>query len=359
MTGGPLREAIAAWHRACSRRHVIQGGDVHPVSWLAPAMLHAGPGHELVIILKTRGCAHHYSEDGGCTMCGYNNESTGRELDEAAILQQFDGAMDKHREGLTGNTPVVLKIFNSGSFFDDGEIPAGARVGIANRIAGHPAITELAIESRPEFITRERVAAFKEALPRTIAAETGIGLESWDDAIRMDLLHKGFDRDAFLLARDVLGASGMGTKVYIFVKPPFLSEAGALEDAWRTCREAIGLGVSTVSINPATIHAGTLLERLWNDHLYRPPWLYTIRVLLDRMFGLGARSPGTQVLCDPVAGGKPRGPRNCQDKLCNARSLAIIKQAVDTGRTFPSLDPRNDPGAECSCMLDWLDEMDW
>src|SRR3989339_412188 len=70
-----------------------------------------------VIILRTSGCSHFHS--GGCSMCGYNIESD-RSISEADIVKQFGDAMT--RLGEVG----MVKVYTSGSFLDEREMPAGA-----------------------------------------------------------------------------------------------------------------------------------------------------------------------------------------------------------------------------------------
>ena len=67
-----------------------------------------------VIILRTRGCS--WSIKSGCSMCGYFNDSLWKKLNQKDIIFQFEKAMDKY------NGEKVVKIFNSGSFFDNQEI---------------------------------------------------------------------------------------------------------------------------------------------------------------------------------------------------------------------------------------------
>jgi radical SAM enzyme (TIGR01210 family) len=327
-------------------------------SWFSPAMLHGKHGHELVAILLTRGCQHYYSDAMGCTMCGYNNDSAGEPVMPEAIIAQFEAALSKHDRDVQAATDVVVKIFNSGSFFDEQEIPAATQEALLKRVAAMPNVTEVAVESRPEYIDAAAAKRFKACLRHDQLGEVGIGLETWDDVVRSDYINKGFTRDQFLEAHDVLHTAGIGTKVYLLLKPPFLDEHAALDDAVSSVEHVLALGVSTISINPVAIHAHTITEQLWERGLYRPPWLRTVRVLLQRAFSSPVRDERTLIICDPVAGGKLRGTHDCKDPDCNQRSLDAIKAAVSAQAAVPGLDPLQGASSdECSCVLQWLDEL--
>jgi len=358
--------ALACRHDADNDRDRVRSGDasgkVH--SWFAPALLHGTRGlfekshgtrgHELVIILATRGCQHYFSDELGCTMCGYNNDSTGELQTAESIEAQLEIALQAHETEIANSDAVVAKIFNSGSFFDEDEIPATAQEMILQQFARFPQVKEIAVESRPEFITAEAARRLKGNARQDQRCEVGIGLESWNDEIRLDLINKGFTLEDFLHAHDILKENGIGTKSYVLLKPLFLDEFEAFEDARATIAQLQELGVSTISINPVAIHAHTLVEEFWQRRLYRPPWLWTIALLLHETFTMPSRNKDILVICDPVAGGKPRGAHNCKDAACNQLALDLIKKAVAMQDSFDELDPL---ASTCACLLEWIDHM--
>jgi archaeosine synthase beta-subunit len=327
-------------------------------SWFAPAMLHGMHGHELVIILATRGCQHYFSDELGCTMCGYNNDSTGGLETPESIEAQLESALQKHENDMASTSDVVAKIFNSGSFFDEDEIPVISQEAIIKRLAGFSQVKEIAVESRPEFITSEATRCLKSNARENQHIEVGIGLESWNDDVRLDLINKGFTREQFLQAHELLKENGIGTKAYVLLKPLFLDEVQAYEDARETISQLQGLGVSTISINPVAIHAHTLVEEFWERNSYRPPWLWTVALLVHETFTMPSRNKDVLVLCDPVAGGKPRGPHNCKDATCNQRVLDVIKNAIYIQDTIEELNPlASNDTMGCNCFLEWIDQM--
>lgn len=329
-------------------------------SWFSPARLHGCKGHELVIILSTRGCDHFLSENHGCSMCGYNKDSIGKEVPARSILNQFTNAFEKHESDLRNNENIVLKIFNSGSFLDKGEIPAPVQAKILEKAKNVPTIKEVAVESRPEFINGNILEPFQSRLREDQFKEIGIGLETWNDIIRLEYINKGFTLETFLTANAVLKEHGVGTKVYLFLKPIFLTELEAFKDVSSSLRKLVALdNVSTISINPAAIHKGTLMERLFLRRIYRPPWLWTARLLVDEALKLARGNGKPLILCDPVAGGKHRGAHNCRDKRCNYHSLDLIKESTTEQEPAQGLNPLAIGfSPSCNCYMEWLDEME-
>ena len=69
------------------------------------------------------------------------------------------------------------------------------------------------------------------------------------------------------------------------------------------------LMVDNISINPCYIGKKTLMEQMFFQGTYRPPWLWSVyfaTLAVKKLVGDKVR-----VISDPVAAGSERGPRNC------------------------------------------------
>lgn len=244
-----------------------------------------------VVILRTTGCSHFHT--GGCSMCGYNVESD-RAMSGDDIIKQFADA--EERLGDIG----MVKIYTSGSFLDDHEMPAPAADHILRRCADRG--MRLLIESRPEYITSE-------SLDRVLSVhqdiELAIGLESANDDVLSRSINKGFTVADYDRAATLMKRKGVDLRTYVLLKPPFLTEREAVEDAVATAEHAAPFSHS-ISVNAVNVQRGTLVEKLWKDWSYRPPWLWSVVEVAERCAGLGPR-----LLCDPVGGGTQRGAHNC------------------------------------------------
>ena len=274
----------------------------------------------LTMILRTRGCRWRK-----CNICGYPSEGAPATAED--LIVQFQAAT----RGLSSEDRVV-KIYTSGSFLDPEEVPESVRVRIIDALAA-AGVEKLVFESRPEYITRELV----EASAAKIRTEVAIGLETSSDLVRDQSIRKGFTFADYRRASDAVHRGGGSVKTYLLLKPPFLSEASAISDALRSARDAISHS-DVLSLNLTNIQRGTPLERMWLIGDYRTPWLWSAVEVLKGISSV-------PIICDPVAAGTRRGPRNC-GRCDEAVAKAIREHALtqDTG-AFEDLD--------CSCKAAW------
>jgi radical SAM enzyme (TIGR01210 family) len=256
-------------------------------------------------------------------MCGYNIDSRDGVTSED-IVRQFDHAL---RElGDVG----MLKLYTSGSFLDESEVPMGARDLILGNCAERG--IRLLLESRPEFVTNERMA---DMLRRHEDIEVALGLESANDLILAHSINKGFLRKDYDSAASVLNGNGIPVRTYVLLKPPFLTEAEAIADSISTIEHASKVS-ETVSLNPVNVQKGTLVERLWKNWSYRPPWLWSVLEVLKAASGKPKR-----LVCEPTGGGKERGAHNCG--RCDDTILSSIKAFSE------SQDSSRLGWTDCSC----------
>jgi len=245
----------------------------------------------LTVILRTAGCKWRR-----CMMCGYWQESA--DVSQAEILAQLE---DSLRD--CPDEEFILKIFTSGSFLDEEEISSDTRRAIAEKVKGRDAIKKLIIETRPEFVTAEKI----ESLNGIENLEFAIGLETADDFIRSEYIKKGFSFGDYRTAADTVIGCGALLKTYLLLKPPFVSEKKAIEDAIKSA-ELVSDYSTTISLNLCNIQKYTQLEKLWSDGYYRPPLLWSA---VDAIREIKRRNWNFLVISDPVGAGHKRGPHNC------------------------------------------------
>ncbi|NOZ82285.1 MAG: archaeosine biosynthesis radical SAM protein RaSEA [Euryarchaeota archaeon] len=284
------------------------------------------------VVLPAGECA--WAARAGCHMCGYSEME--RRSSPSSIIKTLSRALEELSE------VEYLKIFNSGSFFDERQIPAGTRAEIYRMLRSR-SFRRVQVESRPEFLTEE---VLEEAVAEIDAElEVGIGLESASDYVREVFVNKGFSLSEFEDAVRRCREAGVRVKAYLLVKPPFMSEAEAVEDAVESGVTAARLGAERLSYNPVCIHRGTLVERLFLRGEYSPPWLWSVVEVLRRVKGR-VRIP---VVCHPSGAGTRRGASNC--RRCSAR----VAQAI---RRFSATQEMSwIEGLECSCRERWRLEL--
>ncbi|UCB58831.1 MAG: archaeosine biosynthesis radical SAM protein RaSEA [Thermoplasmatales archaeon] len=288
-----------------------------------------------VIIFRTQGCS--WALKSGCSMCGYFNDSAWSKVSDDDLLIQFQTAMEKYK-----NEPFV-KIFTSGSFLDDIEIPKNIRKKILSKL--YETADKISVESRPEYITDKKIKQIKE-INNSKTFEVGIGLETADDNIRKNCLNKGFTFNDYKKAVKILKKQKVNIKTYVLIKPPFITEKESIDDAISTVDKIKNI-TDIISFNPVNVQRNTYVSFLWNRKQYRPAWLFSV---VDILKESKKNAKDKLIKCDIVGGGTIRGAHNC--KNCDSSFLKAISDFSLNQKTsiFKGLD--------CNCKEKWLDVID-
>ncbi|WP_136717309.1 archaeosine biosynthesis radical SAM protein RaSEA [Halorientalis salina] len=292
-----------------------------------------GVYQSLTIILNTGGCR--WARAGGCTMCGYVAESVeGGSVAHEDLMAQVDVCLEHEAENADEESGLI-KIYTSGSFLDEREVPAETRQAIAETFEDRDRIV---VESLPDFVDREKIEDFTE---QGLETDIAIGLETATDRVRRDCVNKYFEFSEFERAAEHAEAADAGIKAYLLMKPPFLSEPEAIADMKRSIRRCADVdGCHTVSMNPTNVQRHTMVEDLYHDGGYRPPWLWSVADVLESTSDADAI-----VVSDPVGHGSDRGAHNCGE--CDDKVQNAIKD----------FDLRQDPAVfeqvSCECELTW------
>jgi len=287
-----------------------------------------------VLILRTSGCSWAM-----CTMCGYHGEGAPATGDD--LVHQFTEALGRRRD------EPVAKLYTSGSFFDEREVPAQARRHILGELGSR--FQRVVIESRPEHVTGDALKEAKELCP---GLEVAMGLESSSERVLAFSVRKGFTFKDFAQKAHIAREHGARVRAYILLKPPFLTEMEAMEDAVRCMVEASPL-CDTLSLNPVNIQRGTVVEQLWKRRMYRPPWLWTAAsVLLEAQRSIGRARPGVRLVCAPSGAGQERGAHNCG--LCDASVTAALEE-FSLSQDPAALEKTLEAG--CGCISAWRDAL--
>ena len=303
-------------------------------TWPEADVVDGAPAVAQVVVMNSLGCI--YEKSAGCSMCGYYTETLPKRPPPEAYVEQIRRALAETPPGAH-----TLKIYTSGNFLDEREVQREAQLAIVDLAASK--FKRLLVESRPEFVTEERV---KPLLGRGVELEIAFGLESANDRVLEETVNKGNtageNRDGALRAR----AMGARVKSYLLLKPPFLTEGEAIEDAARAAVFA-GAFSDTVSLNPMNIHKGTLVERLFYQGAYRPPWLWSVVEVMRR--AIPPMGKGARLMSAPTGASTPRGASNCG--ACDGRVLAAIAK-VSADQDLDGFE-----GLSCACEVRWRHEL--
>ncbi len=298
-------------------------------TWTEKDLLHGKVVDAWVIIFRTRGC--YWAQASGCSMCGYVND-VAREVSPADLSHQLDTVLQRH-----AGQPLV-KVYTSGNFFDDHEVAPEMRDRILHELGDR--CDKVIVETLSHLLRREQLDA---ALKHVDELEVAFGLESTNPTVLRQCVNKVWGLEEHRRAATLCHDAGATVKTYLLVKPPFLTEREAIEDAVRSGHEADPVS-DTISFNPVNVQSRTLVDRLFRRGEYRPPWLWSVVEVLER-----TRDLRSHVKSHPTAGGRPRGAHNCG---------ACDRAVIDAIEEF-SLGLRKDfDGLRCECKELWREYLD-
>lgn len=322
-------------------------------SWYQEDLLYEGIGKSLFVIVPTPGCSWALGNVGGCTMCSYISDCTLEPIDEETIIKLFENELNKHIDEIKADgkdMPIAIKIFASGSFLNPQEVPKEALNKILKIVANIDEIKEIIVESRPEYVKKEILEEVFSIIGNKLF-EVSIGLETQNDSIREEKINKGFTKEDFEKAVQIIkemnednNEYNAKSKAYIFVKPILTSEKEAIKEAEDTAKYAEDIGVNRISFCPATIHKGTLIERLWRKGSYKPPWIWSVIDVIND----ARNNIKIPTFMDTSGFGSRKGPYNC--KKCNKD---LKHKIIDSNIKQTPIE-----NYECKCKKEWVSEIE-
>lgn len=226
------------------------------------------------IVLITRGCSV-----ATCTMCPLPGEAVDparREIVSKNLMAQFDAAFrpeDKQNHEL-------VTVYNNGNYFDDHEIPADVRVYIYRQIAASGAKI-LSVESLPQFINESRIEEIRQHLGDK-KIMVSIGLQSADDTIRELAIDSTCTRPGFENAVKLLGEVGGIVQPFLMIKPPFVTEVEAIDDAVSSVKYLYSLGISDSILCATRVAPHTVLKTVHEKGMFSSPWIWSVVEVLQR-----------------------------------------------------------------------------
>ena len=249
--------------------------------YLIPICSQGRPAHKVLIWHHNAGCA--WARKAGCTMCNFGER---RDVPaEELILADFEAELRKLDPGTR-----VLHLGPGGSVFEAKELPADLRAKLVATLKILPFLESFGLETRANTLRQDRIETLLELLPRHVTElALGFGIESADDLILRVAVNKGERSAEFDYAlQEVMavhrrqGFRRVVADCYVLLKPPFLTEAEAIEDAIRSITWAYDRGADTVTLFANTIKRNTLCAHLAakagaeTPFRYETPWLHSV-----------------------------------------------------------------------------------
>ena len=161
-----------------------------------------------------------------------------------------------------------------------------------------------------------------------------------NDFLRGICINKGFSLKRFDSAARII-TKHLNLRVYVLLKPLFLTEKEGIESAVETIEYAFESGATTVSLEACTIQDFTLMKYCYERGLYTPPWLWSIIDVVKKV-----KTPGKLIVGLFKFFPSPSAvPNNCD--RCNE---TIMERIQEYNRT---LDSRTFDGLVCKCKKEW------
>jgi radical SAM enzyme (TIGR01210 family) len=195
-----------------------------------------------------------------CLMCDLWVDTLGAPAPEGSVAGQVDRALTAH--------PSVrrAKLYNAGSFFDDGAVSRADRDRIAERVAG---LERIVVESHPSLVGESCFRFARRLSPERL--EVAMGLETAHPRV-LAKLNKRMTVEDFASAARRLVERGIGLRTFVLVGLPFLSRAESLEWARRSVETAFDCGSGVVSLIPTRGGNGAM-DALEGSGDFQPPTL--------------------------------------------------------------------------------------
>ncbi len=310
---------------------------------ISPVNILGKNSNRLMVVLKTKGCEY-ARKTGGCTVCGFLNNASD-DISEDDIIEQLNYTLNLNNL----HNVEEIDILTLGSFLNDSEVSINTRIALLKRVSEINHIKRVAIESRAEYVTIEKLLKCKQALGDK-RLDFGIGLESADDYIRNKVINKGLSKKAFEKTVEKVKEAGCSLLVYLLIKPPGLTEEEAITDAVNSASYVFNIarkiGVSVrIAFEPVFICMNTELEKLYLKSKYRLLSLWSVVDVIVKVhqFGtifIGLSDEGLSI---------NRMPNSCPD--CNQYIIESIEYFNKTQDISKLID------LYCECKSDYNLEM--
>jgi radical SAM enzyme (TIGR01210 family) len=206
-----------------------------------------------------------------CLMCDLWQNTLEQSVSEGAIAEQIRFALE--RLPTAPRERSFLKLYNAGSFFDPNAIPPAEYDAIA-RLSDR--FSRVIVESHPALVGW-RCLDFRDSLSGRL--EVAMGLETVHPVV-LERLNKRMTLGQFRRAARFLETNGIDLRVFILLRPPWLSDEEGVEWAQRSLDFAFDCGASVCALIPTRARNGAM-EALQAGGEFARPSLKSLEQTLE------------------------------------------------------------------------------
>ena len=235
--------------------------------WEEESGPHGEPISTATVFLTNRECPYR------CLMCDLWQNTLDTRIAPGAISAQIRFALDHLPQARQ------IKLYNAGSFFDPQAIPPEDYAEIAQVVQDFERVI---VECHPSLIG-DRCVRFRDLL--TGRLEIALGLETVHPVV-LERLNKRFSLADFQKAAMFLAVSDIALRVFLLLRPPFLSEAEGVVWAKRSLDTAFESGAAVCCVIPTRAGNGAM-EALAVMGDYAPPTLPSLEEVQEYGLRLG------------------------------------------------------------------------
>ena len=208
-----------------------------------------------------------------CLMCDLWKNTTDGAVPPGAIPEQIEWALSQM------SSVRHLKLYNSGSFFDERAIPLADHPRIAELVGGFETVI---VESHPNLVGKKSLD-FRDRLRGEL--EVAMGLETAHPEI-LDRLNKQMTLKDFRRAAHFLKENGIRFRAFILLRPPFMTEEEGVYWAKRSLDFAFDCGADCCTLIPVRGGNG-VMEELMLQGDFCPPKLESLEEAMAYGLSLG------------------------------------------------------------------------
>jgi hypothetical protein len=257
-----------------------------------------------IIFLTNRECSFH------CLMCDLWKNTTDVSVPAGAIPEQIEWALKQMPEARN------LKLYNSGSFFDERAIPEEDYKSIALLVKNFETVI---VESHPRLIN-EKCLIFRDMLKPDL--QIALGLETVHTEV-LRKLNKQMTLEDFRKAVSYLTQHDILSRAFILLRPPFLSESEGIFWAERSIDFAFSAGVECCTVIPVRAGNGAM-DLLMEMNYFAQPDIRSLETVLE----YGIRLNSGRVFADVWDLEMFSGCKKCIDKRTNRLITLNLNQKI-------------------------------
>ena len=232
------------------------------------------------VFLTNRECPYR------CLMCDLWRDTLEETVPPGAIAAQVRYALERL------SPARWLKLYNAGSFFDPRAIPEVEYEAVAELAAPFERVI---VECHPALVG-PRALRFRDLLAQASGGrarlEVAMGLETIHPEV-LPRLNKRMTLEQFRTAAALLAREGIALRVFLLLRPPWLTEAEGVEWACRSLEFAGECGAEVCTVIPTRAGNGAL-EELTRTGEFSPPGLPSLETALE----YGLQMGGPRVFAD-------------------------------------------------------------